>query len=66
MAHAIHGDAEGAITVIYDETSHHGISFPKWNTAIRQWMPTCAIFLSNRGHVTAERAGRGGGVGGCY
>lgn len=47
----------GAITVIYDQTSHHGISFSKWYTAIHQWIPTCAIFLSNRGHVTAERAG---------
>lgn len=47
----------GAITIIYDETSHHGISFSKWYTAIHQWIPTCAIFLSNRGHVTAERAG---------
>lgn len=46
----------GAITVIYDETSHHGISFSKWYTAIHRWIPTCAIFLSNRGHVTAERA----------
>lgn len=47
----------GAITVIYDETSHQGISFSKWYTAIHQWIPTCAIFLSNRGHVTAECAG---------
>lgn len=47
----------GAITIIYDKTSHHGISFSKWYTAIHQWIPTCAIFLSNRGHVTAERAG---------
>ncbi len=46
----------GAITIIYDETSHHGISFSKWYTAIHQWIPTCAIFLSNRGRVTAERA----------
>lgn len=52
----------GAITVIYGETSHHGISFSKWYTAIQQWTATCAIFLSNRGHVTAERAGGGG----CY
>lgn len=47
----------GAVTIIYDETSHHGISFSKWYTAIHQWIPTCAIFLSNRGHVTAEHAG---------
>lgn len=47
----------GAITIIYDETSHHGISFSKWYTAIHQWIPTCAIFLSNRGHVSAEQAG---------
>lgn len=43
----------GAITVIYGQTSHHGTSFSKWYTAIHQWMPTCAIFLSNRGRVTS-------------
>lgn len=47
----------GAITVIYDQTSHHGISFSKWYTAIHQWIPPCVIFLSNRGHVTGEHAG---------
>lgn len=47
----------GAITVIYEQTAHHGISFSKWYTAIHQWIPTCAIFLSNRGRVSAERAG---------
>lgn len=43
----------GAITFIYGQTSHHGTSFSKWYTAIHQWMPTCAIFLSNRGRVTS-------------
>lgn len=43
----------GTITVIYDKTSHYGLSFLKWYTAIHQWILTCAISLLNKGHVSA-------------
>lgn len=49
MAHVVHA------AVIYHQPAHHGISFSKWYTAIQRQTLTHAIFLSNRGRVTAER-----------